>query len=354
MRKILISILIIITLILSTFGAFTTSAKNCNCNQDIISDEKTDDKKDYALGLIINPNTDYDNIYPKIQLTNTAPRQFDWRDTTYKGIRGDWTTPARDQENCGSCWAFAPIAALETVYNLKNNNPSMDIDLSEQFMNSCGTESSFFLNGCCGGQFEGALNYLADVGTVSESCFRYKAVDSYGRDADDCDFGDQPSHPPVECSERCAGWENQIIKVTGYKQPITKLGIKNAIMNYGPVIVGMKIYQDFSYYTGGVYTYEYGYYRGNHMVVIIGWDEDLNCWICKNSWGTDWGINGFFKIRYGECSITNQGVACVTGYQKSRARPFETNGILRYFNNNLPLLQLLLNSPLLKTLQNLC
>jgi hypothetical protein len=68
-------------------------------------------------------------------------------------------------------------------------------------------------------------------------------------------------------------------------------------------MTGMEVNSDLFCYFGGVYTYDYGDFVGNHAICVIGYDDTQNCWICKNSWGTNWGEDGFFKIAYGECGI---------------------------------------------------
>lgn len=63
----------------------------------------------------------------------------------------------------------------------------------------------------------------------------------------------------------------------------------------------MKVYEDFSKYGGGVYSYTSGNYTGwNHFVLIVGWDDSEGALKCKNSWGTEWGEDGFFRISYDE------------------------------------------------------
>jgi C1A family cysteine protease len=64
-----------------------------------------------------------------------------------------------------------------------------------------------------------------------------------------------------------------------------------------------QVYDDFYAYTGGVYTHTWGGLVGLHCVEVIGYDDLGGSWICKNSWGTRWGENGFFCIAYGQCEI---------------------------------------------------
>jgi C1A family cysteine protease len=65
----------------------------------------------------------------------------------------------------------------------------------------------------------------------------------------------------------------------------------------------MSVYEDLYGYNQGVYHYISGSLEGGHCVCAVGYDDNQQCWICKNSWGTAWGQAGFFLIGYGECGI---------------------------------------------------
>ena len=101
------------------------------------------------------------------------------------------------------------------------------------------------------------------------------------------------------------------MKISGWSWVANNVtDIKESLDN-GPVPCGMGVYEDFMYYTGGVYEYTGGEdYLGGHAVLIVGWDDDpvdapgKSCWIVKNSWGTDWGENGYCRIKMNDaCGI---------------------------------------------------
>ena len=78
---------------------------------------------------------------------------------------------------------------------------------------------------------------------------------------------------------------------------------KQYIANVGPMMCVFEVYNDFFGYGTGVYSHVTGGLAGLHCVEVIGFDDLLRCWICKNSWGVGWGDAGFFKIAYGQCNI---------------------------------------------------
>jgi|GEM_PF-3486454 len=209
------------------------------------------------------------------------PPYFDWRSKD----RINWTTSIKNQGPCGSCWAHASIAVMETMIKIGLDNPDLDLDFSEQFMISCS-------EGGCGGWFmDSSAAFLKSTGVPREECFPYVAQD-------------------VACDLRCSDWQEQIEKipdwnwVSGFPQVVNPTLIKQKLLK-GPLLVAMTVYDDFMYYSRGAYEHVKGYLIGDHAVVLMGWDDKDRCWICKNSWGRDWGESGWFRIRMGknECGI---------------------------------------------------
>lgn len=80
-------------------------------------------------------------------------------------------------------------------------------------------------------------------------------------------------------------------------------------MTNGPVETGFTVYEDFMSYSGGVYKHTTGVAKGGHAVKIVGWGPGY--WICANSWGPSWGVEGFFNIAFGECGIDDAAYGCV-------------------------------------------
>ena len=217
------------------------------------------------------------------------PTSWDWR--TARGY--DWTTPIKDQGQCGSCWAFGALGAVEARVKLAADNPGLIPDFSEQYLLSCSP-------GDCGGWYmDEAAGWLLCEGTVDEACFPYAALDT------------------IPCSDSCFDRESRKYKSEGWSwvcdnwYTVDVDRIKQEILSGGPVATFMYVYDDFGAYNGGVYKHTYGDYRGGHSVDIVGWGNDGvdDYWICKNSWGPYWGEAGWFRIKMGEVSIGTQAIA---------------------------------------------
>ena len=206
---------------------------------------------------------------------------FDWRSAP----GGNFVTPVRDQMTCGSCWAFSTTAALESKCLITFNWPGRDLDLSEQIVLSCSGAGD-----CSGGYASTASDYLKSSGTTLDSCYPYTSSNGV-------------------CSNACSNWQRNAYKINSWQYvslagSATAATIKNAIYNNGPVVVWFRVYQDFYYYSSGVYSYSYGTFEGNHFVLVTGWDDADNAFIVKNSWNTTWGTAGYFKIAYSELTGT--------------------------------------------------
>jgi len=216
----------------------------------------------------------------------------------------DWTTPVnfvtpvRDQKSCGSCWAFATAAALESASLIKNTIPCYNLDTSEQVLVSCGSAGS-----CSGGYVDKASNYIRDSGLPYEACFPYTATNN-------------------TCSAACYNYQTESYRVQSWAYVTTTSvsveAIKNALVSYGPLVTTMDVYADFFSYHGGVYSYVSGAYQGGHAILIVGYDDATQSFRAKNSWGTGWGEGGFFQIAYsavgnpvyfGEFTIAYNGAA---------------------------------------------
>ena len=203
---------------------------------------------------------------------------WDWRD--HQGH--NWVTGVRDQAGCGSCVCFGCMAAFEACMSITFAAPEPAYNLSEQHVFSCGGGSCEY-----GWNVPACLNYIQAHGAPDEACYPYRAMD------------DRPPNHGAPCDETCEDWRIRARKISqwGWVPSFNETAIKNALMN-GPLPVYITVYSDFFAYSSGVYVRTSETVEGGHIVCMVGWDDDENCWICKNSWG-DWGEGGYFRIRKG-------------------------------------------------------
>ncbi|XP_026136705.1 cathepsin O [Carassius auratus] len=217
-----------------------------------------------------------------IQVKNSYPPKFDWRD---HGIVG----PVRNQESCGGCWAFSVVEAIETV-SAKDGGKLQQ--LSVQQVIDCSYENE----GCNGGSPVGALDWLAQtkLKLVNEAEYPFKDM------AGICQFFPQ-SHAGVTVRNYSA------YDFSGQEEVM-----KSVLVESGPlvVIVDAISWQD---YLGGIIQHHCSSHNANHAVLITGYDTtgEVPYWIVRNSWGTSWGDNGYAYIRIGNdmCGIADNVAA---------------------------------------------
>jgi C1A family cysteine protease len=220
-----------------------------------------------------------------------APVSFFWGTPT----NNNYITPVKDQGGCGSCVAFGTTAVVESMVRIHRGNPALAVDLSEAHLFFClgpATGAS-----CSGGWWPtSSFNAYQATGVADEACFPYNASAS-------------------SCTA-CSDWANRVTKITGYKDLTNNpAAIKEWIANYGPVSACFYVYNDFFSYKSGIYRHVSGDLAGGHCVSIVGYDDAGGYWMCKNSWGTGWGTQGYFCIAYGDSYIDSWGVFGVNGIE---------------------------------------
>jgi len=197
-------------------------------------------------------------------------------------------TAVKNQGSCGSCWAFAAVAAVESQFKI-SLDWSNNLDLSEQDLVSCCSSCG----DCGGGYLSSALYYIENTGVTDENCFAYVASNA-------------------SCNNKCSESDDRLWKSDGYislgyDTENNRDDIKSHIYDVGPVAIGMQWGGDFD--VNDVYTCD-GSEEGAHAVLVYGWNDTEECWLAKNSHGATWGPsgNGHFKIGYGQCSVYAYGV----------------------------------------------
>lgn len=212
------------------------------------------------------------------------PPAFDWRSAPARAPlpAGNYVTPVEDQKTCGSCVAFGTVAGIESAIRISGNNPGLAVDLSEADLFYChGLPAGRSCN--TGWWPDGALAACQNPGVVDAACFPYTP-------------GDQPC-------KRCSDWQKRMTRIKAWHNLTSQTDMKVRLANHGPLIACFTVYADFFNYHTGVYHHVSGGSQGGHCVCCVGYDDRQRFWICKNSWNTTWGDQGFFKIAYGQCGI---------------------------------------------------
>ena len=224
--------------------------------------------------LNIEPDTEFcDNQNAPPDFNIAAPSLFDWRDKDGE----NWVTPVKDQKHCGSCWAFASTACVEAKVNIVMNDPDFDVDLSEQYLVS---DCCAYCGDCSGGYISYTLNYIRNHGITDEWCYPYTASDSL-------------------CLDRCSLWDKRMWTINSYGWPYGPSYTKDFLIEKGPLIMYIGMNGKFDY--NGIYRCNNP--TVNHGVLLVGYNDTGEYWIAKNSWGSGWNDDGYFKVGYGECSM---------------------------------------------------
>jgi C1A family cysteine protease len=216
------------------------------------------------------------------------PKEFDWRKQ-----RPQCFKPPRAQEDCGSCYIFAAIAAFEARICIVSQG-KISTSLSQQDILSCGLNH----DKCDGGTMTAAWEYLERSGTCSYDCKPYVSFDgTVPRCKYSCDNPrfDYSKHKAIRKSLKCIF--NDIDR------------IKEEIYLNGPVSTGMDTFEDLEAYRSGYYVHKKGKSTDGHAIAIVGWGHDdilkKDYWILKNSWGAQWGEKGYFKVMTGLYGIND-------------------------------------------------
>merc|ERR1711935_659147 len=217
--------------------------------------------------------------YTKYQFEDS----FSWVD---QGV----VTSVKDQGQCGSCTAFAVTGAVESCYAIKSGD--LFDDLAEQYLVDCAydysTDDGFDAQGCAGAWPQAYMEYL-----VKESKGQHQMEANYPYTAED-----------GTCSAEADGY----YKGATMTDSISYWGsneddLKAALVEYGPVVTGVDA-STLSYYNGGIFddylcceaaSDDSCVNGNNHAVLVVGYGPGY--FLVKNSWGSRWGEDGFFKIK---------------------------------------------------------
>jgi C1A family cysteine protease len=193
---------------------------------------------------------------------SAAAATFDWR-TLGK------VTPVKAQI-CGTCWDFAALGAFEASWAIRNRQ---QIDASEQYILNCAGAGD-----CNGGWYMPVFDFLIAKGVATAASDPFTGNDSLS-----C-----PTALPRPYS--ASAWA--FVPGASTSSIPSVAAIKQSLCEHGPLATAVVVDPAFQYYTGGVFVRPPSPSRVNHAIVIIGWDDNKQAWLIKNSWGPGWGETG--------------------------------------------------------------
>uniref|UniRef100_A0A182DW06 Ficin isoform A n=1 Tax=Ficus carica TaxID=3494 RepID=A0A182DW06_FICCA len=194
------------------------------------------------------------------------PETVDWRS---KGA----VNPIRNQGQCGSCWAFSAVAAVESINKIVTGQL---LSLSEQQLLDCA--QSYKNLGCQGGWVNKAFEYIIQNRGITS----------------------QSNYPYTGHKGQCRTGLASIATIDSYQYVPSnnENALKNAVANQ-PVSVAVEAAgRAFQLYKSGVFTGSCGV-AIDHAVVLIGYGKynGVDYWLLRNSWGTNWGEQGYMKLQ---------------------------------------------------------
>jgi len=223
------------------------------------------------------------------------PATWDWS----KSVNGkNFLEPVMDQGDCGSCYAASSMRMLTARHKIKLNDTGA-VPWSINFPLQC----SEYNQGCKGGYGILTSKWSRDVGLLPATCMKYNTAGSCKLE---CDLTKITGKRYRADAHRYVGswYGNSSVEI-----------IKAELHRGGPLVLGLEPAEDFMFYSEGIYrstkvnkmaqpnkNLDEEWERVDHAVLLVGWGEEngQKYWKVQNSWGPDWGEDGFFRIAMSE------------------------------------------------------
>ena len=235
--------------------------------------------------------------FPKLESQKDRPTNFNLKSVAELPASVDWRTQGvvsavKDQGSCGSCWAFASTATIESHAAITTG---MLFDLSTQQIAACAPNPDHCggRGNCQGSIAELAFDYVAHSDGMME-IFQYPYTEYYG----------------VESA--CAVPSGQSkVQLSGFVKLIENdyLDLMNAVATIGPIAISVDA-SNWHAYNGGVFN---GCNQASpdvdHVTVLVGYGSEngQNYWLVRNSWSASWGEAGYIKLLRNDDENNNCG-----------------------------------------------
>jgi len=219
------------------------------------------------------------------------PESYDWGNVSGQ----DWLEPVMDQGECGSCYAASSMRMLTVRHKIKvNEKDALPWSINMPLM--CGE----YNQGCKGGYGALMMKWGEDVGLLPATCMRYNTE---GTCKLECDLNKIEGKRYRASNHRLIG---------SYYGNSTSRSMMEEIYHNGPIVVSFEPAEDFMFYSDGIYrsapsgskvsmisgNREMPWQKVDHAVLAVGWgvENGQKYWRVQNSWGEDWGEDGFFRM----------------------------------------------------------
>jgi len=238
-----------------------------------------------------------DNVHTPLLHVSDVPEQWVWNDVN----NTNYLTNLFNQhipQYCGSCWAHAATSALSDRIKIAREAAWPDINISPQVLISCESDA----DGCHGGYALSAFEWMSKNEITDRTCSIYQAR---GHD------NGQECSPMEVCRNTTPGSapfipdKYQIYGVDQYAAVKGEADMVQEIYARGPIACGIAVPDALEEYTGGVFCDETGDMEIVHDISVVGYgvQDGQKYWLVRNSWGTHWGEQGFFKVCRGTNNI---------------------------------------------------
>ena len=260
------------------------------------------DLREPKFGGCLHPNDP--NIKPVIKTAQPSelldlkalPTNF-W----YGDIEGtnylSWTVNQHLPQYCGSCWAQSSVSTIADRINIMNNNGFPRTVLSVQAVINCHGGGT-----CNGGNINGVFEFAYKHGIPEYGCQVYEAANPSNYSCSpiqvckNCQRGSDPDSSECWAVQNYTTWH-----VSEFGMVLGPEAMKKEIFARGPIACSMDVTSRFEKYTGGIYSEKVAVPVMNHAVAVVGWGKDaasgVEYWIVRNSWGSHFGLNGYFQIQ---------------------------------------------------------
>lgn len=233
-----------------------------------------------------------------VSMKSRCPNPPDTRYDALNRRQSGVLVPVANQGRCGNCWAFAGTHTFADLININTNRS--EANFSPDHLTKC---TNSLGNGCCGGFPSRSYNQFINAGAYSSNCFPYTLGDYFSGLQPNQNKVQYKNARPLTCPATCARGSASPRRLQGFRRIDSRnRGAVIAALNSGPVYASFYVPTSFLTYACGVYTEPIvlPFRLPGHAVEIVDYSSSAYTgspfYVIKNSWGPNFGENGYFRI----------------------------------------------------------